>query len=173
MPPTSFILSVYPSSKGCGYVLFEGALSPFDWGITKRPVPGNRAPLKFFRHLILKYEPFLLVLEDWNDRANQRSRRIIALYEALIELAEEMQMKVATIPMSTAQRFITGGKAMTKREVALQIAKVVPAFSYQIPAVRRPWDAEIRTQALYDAATIGMGYLWQASGNDGGPRSAK
>ena len=58
--PSDLVLSLYPSTRGFGYVLFEGPLSPFDWGVKEiRGAAKNRRILKFLESLLDRYKPGL------------------------------------------------------------------------------------------------------------------
>ena len=159
MSPTDLVLSLYPSVKGCGYVFFEDALSPFDWGIAHAVGKAkSRRILLSIEKLIARYQPVVIVLEDWLDIVYERSERIVALYEAIVALAKQKLIAVVTIPMRKVREYFAYRNAIMKYDIALHIAKIIPAFSYQLPPIRKAWNAASRRQALYDAAAVGLAY---------------
>lgn len=140
-------------------MLFEGPLSPFDWGVKEiRGVAKNRRILRFIESLLEKYGPVVLVLEDWTDDAFQRIDRIVELYEAIVALAKRKMIQVVRYPMRKIREHFAYRNATTKYEIALQIAKIIPAFSYQIPPRPVIWRSENARQGLYDAAAVGLTY---------------
>lgn len=158
--PSDLVLSLYPNSRGFGYVLFEGPLSPFDWGVKELRGPAkNRRILRFLEALIDRYRPSVLVIEDCTDEAYQRIGRIIDLYESCDALAKRKSIQVVRIPMSDVREYFRYWNALTKYQIALRIAKIIPAFSYQIPAERKPWGSESASQGLYDAAAVGLAFF--------------
>jgi hypothetical protein len=164
MPPSDLVLSLYPNSRGFGYVLFEGALSPFDWGVKDiRGQAKNRRILHFIDTLLVRYAPVVLVLEDWTDAAVERIGRINDLYQSIVALAKKRLIRVVLFPMRKIREFFAYRNALTKYEIALHIAKIIPAFSYQVPPERKIWRSEDARQGLYDAAGIMLAYFQPAS----------
>ena len=162
--PSDLVLSLYPNSRGFGYVLFEGPLSPFDWGVKEiRGAAKNRRILKFLESLLDRYQPLVLVLEDWTDDAFQRIDRIVELYEAITQLAKRKMVTVVRYPMRKIREFFAYRNALTKYQIALHIAKIIPAFSYQIPPKPTIWKSESARQGLYDAAAVGLCYFGSAA----------
>jgi len=165
LTPSDLVLSFYPSSRGFGFVLFEGPLSPFDWGVKEIRGPAkNRRILKHLERLIDRYAPIVLVLEDWTDEAFQRIDRIVELYKSVLALAKRKLIPVVRIAMTRVREFFAYRNALTKYEIALHIAKIIPAFSYQVPPKRKTWMSEDARQGLYDAAMLGLVYFARSMG---------
>jgi hypothetical protein len=153
--PIDLVLSFYPGSRGFGFVLFEGPLSPFDWGVREIRGPNkNRRILKFLEELIDRYSPVAIVLEDWTDDACHRIERIVALYEAILALATKKLIPVIRIPMRKVREHFAYRNCTTKYEIAVHIATMIPAFGYMVPTLRRPWASERPGQLLYDCAAL-------------------
>ena len=154
------VLSLAPMSKGFGFVLFEAPLAPFDWGVREvRGALKNRRILKFVEGMIDRYAPIVLVLEDWTDDACRKSKRIMALYAALVELARKNCVQLVRVTKGSVRRCFMHVVPCNKYEIALAIAKAIPALSYQIPPVRKIWMSEDPRQSLYDAAALGLAYF--------------
>jgi hypothetical protein len=159
MIPDDLVLSLYPNSRGFGYVLFEGPLSPFDWGVKELRGPAkHRRILKFLEQLLDRYRPVVLVLEDWTDETFQRIDRIVDLYVAILALAKRKAIHVVRIPMTKVRKHFAHRNALTKYDIALHIAKIIPAFSFQIPPKPTSWRSEHARQGLYDAAAVGLSF---------------
>lgn len=151
------VLSVAPMSRGFGFVLFESALAPFDWGVREvRGALKNRRILRFVEAMIDRYAPIVLVLEDWTDDAYKKSARIVALYKALAALARKKCVQLICLSKHRVRRYFASVVPTNKYAIALAIAKAIPAFSYQIPPVRKIWMSEDLRQSLYDAAALGL-----------------
>ena len=81
------VLALYPFSRGIAFVLFEGPLAPFDWGIKEfRNTDKNAASLGHVEQLIELYQPSHIVIEEWKDA--HRSARILGLYASIEKLAQ-------------------------------------------------------------------------------------
>ena len=155
----ALVLAVYPSSRGFGYVLFEGPLSPYDWGV--KEVRGRNKTgktLRLIESLIENYGPVILVIEDAIDEACRRVERIHELYRKLIQLAPDRSVTVVRYSMQKVKQYFAHASAFTKHDIAVAIAKIIPAFSYQLPPERKLWMSEDVRQSLYDAAALGLTY---------------
>jgi hypothetical protein len=153
----ALVLSLSPNSRGFGFVLFESALAPYDWGVQEiRGETKNARVLAFVGHMIDRYQPLVLVVEDWADGTCRRSARIMSLYASLAELARERSVRLVRISKEQMHRYFATVVPTTKYEIALAIARLIPAFSFQIPPMRRIWMSEDTRQGLYDAAALGL-----------------
>lgn len=161
----SLVLSLAATTKGFGFVLFESALAPFDWGVKEvRGAMKNRRILRFVEGMIDRYAPLVLVLEDWSDDAWKKSARIEALYVSLMELARKKCVQLVRVTKRSVKRCFAHVTPTNKYEIALAIAKAIPAFSYQVPPVRKIWMSEDLRQSLYDAAALGLAFFATAHG---------
>ena len=153
------VLAVYPSSRGFGYVLFEGPESPYDWGMREiKDEDKNEKTLAAIAQLIERYHPEALVLEDIEDRRYRRNERIRKLYRRLAHLAETEYVEVYRYSEQALVRYFGALGAHTKYERAEAIARQIPAFAHRMPRVRKPWMAADPRQALFDAAALGLVY---------------
>lgn len=167
MLPNDLVLSLFPNSRGIGYVLFEGPLSPFDWGVKEVRGPAkNRRLLAFLDELIDRTSPVILVLKDWTDDALKRMDRVAKLFESILLLAKRKLLKVVRYALKTIHKYFAYRNAFTKYEIALYIAKIIPAFSYQIPRKRKAWLNESARQGLYDAAALGLVFFGSRPSED-------
>src|ERR1700681_1503587 len=89
------VLAIYLTRRGFAFVLFEGSLSPLDWGTTRRYGPEkNDHCLKIAGALFSRYHPEVLVLQDTSWTGTQRSQRITNLNAAPFESAEQQGLPV-------------------------------------------------------------------------------
>src|ERR1700704_6225171 len=83
------VLSIYPNTRGFSFVLFEGALSPFDWGV--KEVRGRRKHSRCLAKIVTlldRYQPEILVLQDTSPDGTRRVRWVTNLNAAIAKLAE-------------------------------------------------------------------------------------
>ena len=90
------------------------------------------------------------------DDVSRRVERIHDLYEKLIQLAKDKCVTVVRYSLHKVKQYFAHVSAFTKHDIAVAIAKIIPAFSYQIPPERKIWMSEDIRQALYDAAALGL-----------------
>ena len=93
----SFVLSLYPTSHGFAFVLFEGSDAPFDWGVKEvRAKRKNPKVLDDVKALIELYHPEVLVMEDTDKGKVRRAARIRRLYRMPRHLASTEEIDVAS-----------------------------------------------------------------------------
>ncbi len=155
--PGAGVLSVYPTTRGFAFVLFEEALAPFDWGIKDiRKRDKNEHTLVLVKDLIDRYRPEALVIEDHTERGGRRSERIRKLYRALTHLAESEYVEIFHYPKVTVKQCFEPVGASTRRDISSAIARHIPAFINKLPRRRKAWVAADRNQSLFDAAALGI-----------------
>lgn len=151
------VLGLAPSSRGLAFVLLEGPLTPFDWGVM--PTPGtakNAQIIKRVEKLITLYHPQVVVLEDIRSRTARRSARLHALVLAITTVAQNAGVEVRFHDRKAIRACFATIGARTKYEIALSIANQIPAFRHRLPPIRKIWMSEDPRQTLFDAAALAM-----------------
>ena len=60
----AFVLALYPSTRGFGFVVFEGPRAPYDWGVKEiKEKHKNAKTLDAMRELIERYQPEAVAIE--------------------------------------------------------------------------------------------------------------
>lgn len=153
----NLVLSVYPTSRGYAFVLFEGPQSPHDWGVKEiRKKNKNEQTLKSIHALIERYRPDYLIIEDHTEHGSRRSSRIRRLYRMIAHLAETEQVELFRYSRRAIWECFEPVGARTKYEIAQAIALQIQAFAHRLPRVRKIWMSEDPRQSLFDAAALGM-----------------
>lgn len=153
----NLVLSVYPTSRGYAFVLFEGPLNPYDWGIKEiRKKQKNERTLESIQELINRYRPAYLIIEDHTEKGSRRSSRIRRLYRMLMHLAESEQVEVFRYSQKAIRNCFESVGARSKYEIAQAIARQIPAFAHRMPKLRKIWMSEDPRQSLFDAAALGV-----------------
>lgn len=155
----NLVLSVYPTSRGYAFVLFEGPQSPHDWGVKEiRKKSKNEQTLKSIHALIERYRPDYLIIEDHTEHGSRRSSRIRRLYRMLMHLAETEQVELFRYSRRAVRTCFEPVGARTKYEIAQAIARQIPAFAHRLPPLRKIWMSEDPRQSLFDAAALGIAF---------------
>ena len=147
-------MGFHPTSRGFGWVAFEGPFAPYDWGIVSAKGDKNGVCLRALEKLLARLEPETLALEASGRRASIRSGRIDRLSKAVMALAADRGVDVAVHTRADIQSCFKTVGAWTRQEIAEAVARHVDAFRHQLPKARRPWDAEDRRMALFSAAAL-------------------
>src|SRR5436190_19109977 len=67
----ALVLSLYLNTRGLSFILFEGALAPYDWGIFEiRGQTKDRQVLDKVNRLFNRYMPDVLVMQDMGPEGN-------------------------------------------------------------------------------------------------------
>ena len=152
------VLAVHPTARGFGWALFESPMAPVDWGIASAKTGRNARLAARFERLLERYEPAVLVLEEFEGRAG-RADRIQMLCRQFIHLAACKGMETPVYQRAVIRTVFASVGASTRFEIAQVIATTLDAFSHRLPRKRRPWESADPRQSLFDAAALAMTYF--------------
>jgi hypothetical protein len=159
------VLAIYLTRRGFAFVLFEGSLSPIDWGSTRRYGPEkNEHCLRIAGALFSRYHPDVLVLQDTSWTGTRRSQRVMTLNAALFEFAERQDLPVCAFSRDSVRAMFSYLGSPTKRAIAEVIAKHIPAFEPYLPPERKPWMEEDARMGIFDAAALALTFFESATG---------
>ena len=155
----TLVLAFYPNARGFAYVIFEGAFSPVDWGISEvRRRKGRLGTcVRRLSVLIDRYHPDVLVV-----RAGSREREMPAMQtaiDAIDGLAEGKGVQTHTVSRMEIQRAFAHLGSPTRYAIAGSIAKDIPTFAPLMPPARKIWNGEDRRMGLFDAAALALTYF--------------
>ena len=151
------VLAVHPTSRGFGWVLFEGPLAPVDWGIAGSKRANNARLVSRFERILKRYEPAVLVLEEFEGAV--RVDRIQRLCRSMIHLAACKGMDTPVYRRNAIHTVFASVGARTRQEIAQVIAQQVDAFSHLTPRRRRVWENPDPRRSLFDAAALALTYF--------------
>ena len=160
------VLAIHPFTRGIAFTLFEGPLSPIDWGVKDtRGSQKNAASLDAAKRLIERLQPDILVLEDSSGPSGRRTERIRRL-QRLIEIhGQAHAVEVIRFGREKIRECFRAVGASTRYEIAQAIASQVHAFGHRLPPVRKIWKSEDARMGLFDAASLVMTFYCQGGGN--------
>src|SRR5438093_11987816 len=95
------VLAIDPSTRGFGFAVLEGPNRSIDWGVKETKVNKNAKSLKLIDDLIDRYEPNVIVVEDYEGKGSLRCRRVRELIEDISKLASKRKFRVRSF--STAK----------------------------------------------------------------------
>src|SRR5262249_10637233 len=161
----TLVLAIYLNTRGFAFVLFEGHLSPFDWGI--RHIRGDEKHprcLKKLGKLINRYEPDILVMEDMSSDGASRAPRIVRINSRLLELAAQRGLRVCEYSRADVYEAFKHCGLSNKQMIAELIAKHIPVFERYLPPPRKRWMTEDSRMGLFDAAALALVFYQKEGG---------
>lgn len=147
------VFAFHASSRGFGYVAFEGPFSPHDWGTVAARGDKNATCLRRLEKLLDRLQPECLLLEERHGVAN-RSDRISRLYKSITAICVSRSIELAVYRLDDIKACFRSVGAVTRQEIAEAVARQIPAFDHKVPRPRRPWESEARSMALFCAAAL-------------------
>ena len=153
------VLAVHPTARGFGWVIFESPLSPIDWGNASAKTGRHAKLLARFERILKRYDPAILVIEQFEGSGAARADRIQDLCRSMVHLAACKGMETPIYSRAVIRTVFTSIGASTRYETAQAIAQRIDAFSHRMPRYRKPWLPEDPRQSLFDAAALALTYF--------------
>lgn len=153
------VLALHLSGIGASFCVFEAPCSLYDWGHRhiKRQDRDNET-LAAVGHLLHRFAPDAVVIEDISALGTRRSARVCRLYRDIETLADDHAIDVFAYPWEAVFRAYEGGRPENRYEVAVLTAKVLPMIARRLPPKRKMWMPKDPRQSLFDAAALGVTY---------------
>jgi hypothetical protein len=153
------VLAIAPSTRGFAFILFLDPTDPIDWGI--KEVRGSQKNVRCLgetKKLLRRYQPDVVVTEAYERLETKRGPRIRSLLRDAEGLAVREGAIVVTYTRADVQRTFDPKRAVSRPEIARQIAQQIPALAMKLPPPRQIWMGEDPRQSLFDAAALGLTY---------------
>ena len=164
------VLAIYPNAYGAAFVVFEGSLSPIDWGVIEvRGRDRNSRCLQIINRIVERHQPDVFVLRDPSSAGTHRSRRVAKLNAAIVNLAELNDIPIYTYSRTDVRNAFAYLGLANKHAIAEAIAKHIPAFERYVPPPRKLWRTEHFQMGLFDAAALALTFYQQKAKEDGKP----
>lgn len=148
------VLGFHPTSRGFGWVVFEGSFRPIDWGLAGARKDKNAVCLKSLDRLLERFAPEVLVLEAYDRETTRRAGRIARLGALVRDLADGKGIETAVYSRAEVCEAFGEVKARTRREIAEAVARHLEVFRHRLPPKRRPWDSEDARDGMFAAAAV-------------------
>src|SRR5882724_819346 len=88
------VLAIDPSTRGFGFAVLEGPERLIDWGVKETKKNKNARSLKLIEDLMGRYQPSVIVIEDYAGKGSRRCRRIQGLINDSSKLATKKKIRV-------------------------------------------------------------------------------
>jgi len=117
------VLAIDPSTRGFGFAVLEGPERLIDWGVKETKKNKNARTLKLIEDLIERYQPSVIVVEDYAGKGSRRCRRIQGLIKEISKLASKRQIRARSFSRVKVKQAFSESGASNKYEIAQDIAK--------------------------------------------------
>jgi Holliday junction resolvasome RuvABC endonuclease subunit len=164
----ALVLAVYPNTLGFAFVLFEGHLSPVDWGV--KDMRGRRQHSRYVARITAildRHQPDILVLQDTSPTGTRRSRRVTNLNTAVAKLASARAIPVYAYSREEVRSAFAEFGLPNKHSMAELIAKHIPVLANYLPRPRKLWMSEDARMGIFDAAALALVFFQKAGGSEG------
>lgn len=156
-PNPKRVLSIDPTSRGFGFVVFESPTTLVDWGCKAIRQQDEAKTLAKVLELIHHYQPGIIVLEDY--RGSRRCARVQNLLGEVCRLATAEGLEIRCVPVLRVKKVFRTFGAHTKQEIAHAVAQQLPELAPELPRYRKPWMSEGSQMAIFDAAALALAYF--------------
>ena len=151
------IVSIYPTSRGLGFSVFDTPKNLLDWGYCDIRFNKKARTIKKLEALIELYKPHLIVLEDADAASSRRADRIKKLITALTTTA--LNHNVAVQHYSNEQMSNAFG-SKNKHDRARNISELIPELEPSLPPERRIWNSQHPQIQVFDAVTLALTFFY-------------
>lgn len=151
------VLALHVTTRGFAFCLFDGPGQLYDWGI-KHVARGNKnkESLAAIEHLIVRYDPHAIAIEDVTEAGSKRLSRVRNLYRDIEKLADRASIETYAYPWQIVFSVFKEGKPKTRYDIAQMISVILPAIAKRLPPKRKAWLPMDPRQALFDTAALGI-----------------
>ena len=157
------VLSLYPTTRGFGFAVFEGPSSVIDWGVQQVRSGDRSDQLSRMRSLIEWNAPDVLILENCGGQSSRRVLRIHKEIQAVARLAKRRRIPIASYSRAMIRQCFSRFDAKSKDAIARVIAREFPELEPRLPPLRRPWMSEDYRMGMFDAAALALTHFYFAS----------
>lgn len=157
---SELVLALYPSARGLAFVIFEGPLSPIDWGVKAVRGRHDRITVLFemAKSLIERYQPEIVVLQG-HRKGNRRADHARRLEQMILTCAAGQNAEAHRYTREDVRNCFRQSGAITRYEIAHAIAAHIPALSHRLPPMKKLWQSEDGRMGLFDAASLALTYF--------------
>lgn len=154
------VVALDPTSRGYGFVCFEGIGKLVDWGHTQVKSKKHAKTLESIASLLAKYDPQVVVIEDTFSLLSRRSKRVKNLLTEVVDFVLSSNKEIECYSTMEVYRCFTPDGQITKYEIAELIASMYPELAPRLPPKRKIWMSEDERTSIFDAAALALSFYW-------------
>ena len=154
------VLTIDPASRGFGFAVLEGPKRLIDWGVKSARVNKDTRCLKLIEDLIERYEPDIIVVEDYVAKGSRRCWRVRQLIEGILGLASTRNIKARSYSRRKMKAVFSRMGARNKHQMAKAIAKQFTELAPRLPPYRKSWMSEDYRMSIFDAVALALTFFY-------------
>jgi hypothetical protein len=155
----SVVLALAPVYRGVGFIVFDRARAPLDWGVKETRRDKQTMCRERVSALLSLYRPGVVILEQTGGPFCRRRRRIRDLISDLAALAEDHGSSVARYERAAIAACLRLERGASKDAIAAAVAEALPVLSHRLPRSRRVWESEKHSMALFEATGLALAHF--------------
>lgn len=148
------VLGLFPTTRGFGWVVFEGPFAVVDYGLFTAFKDKNPACLERIDALLGKFLPETVVVEAFDPALTRRHPRIQRLGLSITALVNDRGHNLTVFERWQVRVAFSGVGAVGRQEIAEAVARSVPMLSHRLPKRRKSYESEPRDMAIFNAAAL-------------------
>jgi hypothetical protein len=152
------VLAIHPTSRGFGWVLFEGPVAPAVWGIATAKINRSAWSMVRFEKLLDQYQPRAVLLEKEDPNGSPASDRVRLLSRDMRGFAANRDIEVHVYSRAEVAVTLVLDENATRSAVVEATADILPILRDRLPSPRKPWQSEDGRRCLFDAAALGIAH---------------
>ena len=155
---SGLVLAVFPTSRGFGWILFEGPMAPVNWGIAS--VKNNHSAwcMMRFGKLLDLYQPKAILFEVNVATEKAKSGRVAVLGQDMRGFAASRDIEIHLYSRAEIAAALLSDENASRRAVVELVADLLPILRDRLPSPRKPWQSEDGRRCLFDAAALGIAH---------------
>ena len=154
------VMGISARTYGIAFAVFRGPWAPQRWGVRVLRGDKNRQSLLKAADLIARYQPDVIVIDDYAGEGSRRAKRIETLIDEISELARGKKIRVHRYSRAMMRECFSEFDAFTKFEIAQAIAKMLSEFAPQLPPKRKIWLPEDPRMGIFDAVALVFSFFY-------------
>lgn len=160
------VLSVFPTTKGFGYAVFEGPGEVVDWGVQLIPIKALHEHNSRVSALVEWYTPDVIVVENYAGQGSRRSARLRQQIQGIARMGKSRGIRIESYSRALIRQCFARFNARGKDAIARVIAREFPEMEPRLPPARRPWMSEDYRMGMFDAAALALTHFYVSSARD-------
>lgn len=154
------ILSIYPNSRGFGYVCIESTNKILDLGIVTVRQRANDRVLSRIKKFVDFFHPTIILVKDYGDMSRGRAKRRYELTEKMVVFANERKLPLVQYTRKQIRDVFEQFGVTTKYEIAQKLITWYPLLAARTPKIRKPWMDEDYHMGIFDAFSLAVTYYY-------------
>jgi len=150
------VLALAPTTRGIGFIVFEGPQLPLDWGMRFAKGDKNTQCVQRAAELFDRYKPDVIVLENYSGPGSRRSKRVQTLIEDIAARAKERGVSSRRYARSEIRQCFATSGASNKQQIAEAVGTEYRQLRRFVPPRRKIWLPEHYRMAIFDAASLAL-----------------